>query len=218
MSQSRIIENVAPAHRLNEEVAVSDFNHAAWERARPVQLARYWSGEDAPPERQAEARLLWSDEALWARFVCRQAEPPVLSPTPRTEEKTIGLWDRDVCEIFIAPKVSEPENYYEFEAAPTGEWIDLKIAWKPEQRRTDWRYHSGMTTASRIEEGRVLTVMRVPWEAFGRKPRAGERWRANLTRCVGRDPDRGYVVWQPTRTVEPNFHLPQAFGWLRFDE
>jgi hypothetical protein len=74
-----------------------------------------------------------------------------------------------------------------------------------------------MTAAARIEEGRVMIAMRVPWEAFPRAPQAGERWRANLFRCVGKGDQRGYLAWQPTHTERPNFHVPKAFGTLRFE-
>jgi hypothetical protein len=217
MSEHPTSENIMVAHRASEEIQASDFSHAAWERAQPVHLVRYWSGDDAPTERHAEARLIWSEEALCARFVCRQSEPPVMSSAPQTAEKTVGLWERDVCEIFVAPESSEIEHYFEFEAAPTGEWIDLEIRWKPEARETAWHYHSGMTAAGRIEEERLLIALRVPWEAFGRRPQPGELWRVNLFRCVGSGAERGYLAWQPTHTTQPNFHVPQAFGWLRFD-
>jgi hypothetical protein len=42
----------------------------------------------------------------------------VVSDKPQTEKKTMGLWDRDVCEIFIAPDEHAIERYFEFEAAP----------------------------------------------------------------------------------------------------
>jgi alpha-galactosidase len=153
------------------------------------------------------------------RFVCGQGEPLVTSDAPQTAEKTMGLWERDVCEIFIAPERAEPEHYFEFEVAPTGEWIDLELRWRPEARETDWQYCSGMEAAAKIEKERIIVAMRVPLEAFRREmPRAGDLWRANLFRCVGKGQDRGYLAWQPTHTPQPNFHLPQAFGWLRFDE
>lgn len=212
------MENIISALRVSEEVEASDLFHAEWERAAPCRIVRYWSGEAAPPHRHAEARVLWSEKALCVRFLARQSEPLVTSLTPQTTEKTIGLWERDVCEIFIAPNEREPENYFEFEAAPTGEWIDLRLNWTPQNRQTDWEYRSGMTAAGSIEEGRILIAMRVPWEAFGQRPEGGERWRVNLMRCVGTGADRGYLMWQPTRTPQPNFHVPQAFGWLRFDE
>ncbi|HEX8748807.1 MAG TPA: carbohydrate-binding family 9-like protein [Pyrinomonadaceae bacterium] len=211
-------ENIISVLQASSEIPASNFFHAEWERARRLSLARYWSGEAAPPERHAEARLLWSSEALSVRFTCRQEEPLVISEAPQVVEKTLELWERDVCEIFVAPDKDGPEHYFEFEAAPTGEWIDLEIRYRGEERETDWHYRSGMTAAASIEEGRVLIAMRIPWEAFGRKPLAGEIWRANLFRCVGSGADRGYLAWQPTRTDRPNFHVPRAFGLLRFDE
>ena len=54
-------------------LSVAELDQAEWERARPVRLTRYWSGETAPFARQAEARLLWDERALYARFVCGRA-------------------------------------------------------------------------------------------------------------------------------------------------
>ena len=119
-------------------MSVADFEHEAWGRARPAHIARYWSGEAAPEGRHAEARVVWTDAALVVKFDCRQEEPLVVSTAPNLREKTLGLWDRDVCEIFLAPDAAAPERYFEFEAAPTGEWIDLAIHWRPQGRETDW--------------------------------------------------------------------------------
>ncbi len=190
--------------------------HSFWQRAIPVHVTRYWSGAEAPAGRHAEVRVLWSEESLCVRFACQQTEPLVVNPKPEIKKKTIGLWDRDVCEIFIAPDPNQPDRYFEFEAAPTGEWIDLAIHWKPERRETDWEFHSGMSAAARIEKDRILIVMRIPWDDWIHKPQKGERWRVNLFRCVGEGKSRGYLAWQPTRTPKPNFHVPKSFGWLVF--
>ena len=151
------------------------------------------------------------------RFDCRQDEPPVVSAEPRTDRKTIGLWDRDVCELFITPEREDIRGYFEFEAAPTGEWLDLALRVAPGGRETDWDFSSGMTAAARhLSESEYSVGMRVPWGAFGRRPRARERWRCNLFRCVGADPARGYLAWRPTHTPEPAFHVPEKFGWIEF--
>lgn len=210
------LENIVEAVRAGEEVEVGDFEHAAWGAARPASVARYWSGEEAPVERRAEARLVWTDAALGVRFEYRQAEPFVLSAAPRLDRKTLGLWDRDVCEIFVAPDANAPERYFEFEAAPTGEWLDLAVHLTARGRETDWHFRSGMTAAARVEGERVLIAMRIPWKGLGRVPRAGDRWRVNLFRCVGAGDTRGYVAWQPTHTPEPSFHVPEKFGRIRF--
>jgi hypothetical protein len=200
----------------DEDLRAGEFEHEVWTRARPALIRRLWSGEEATPEQHAEARLAWCDEALVALFRCRQAGPLVVSEAPRLDRKTIGLWDRDVCEIFVAPDASAPERYFEFEAAPTGEWLDLAIHWQADARETDWEYSSGMTTAARVAESEVVIGIRLPWSAFGRRPRSGDDWRCNLFRCAGLHPRLRYLAWLPTHTPEPQFHVPSAFGRLAF--
>ncbi len=213
----QVTEDVIEAVRVSMDVAAADMDHKAWSSARVVQLTRYWSGEEAPAGRHGEARVLWTEAALCVRFVCRQSEPLIVNPTPQTEMKTPGLWERDVCEIFIAPDAAVPERYFEFEAAPTGEWLDLGIHQLPDARETDWEFQSGMAVAARHSADQIMIAMRIPWDAFlGHPPTSGERWRANLFRCVGASEGRGYLAWRPTCTTHPNFHVPKAFGWLIF--
>ncbi len=210
--EDQIIEARHTAIDLN----ATDLKSAEWKNAQGIQIDRYWSGAPAPAGRHAEARILWSTKALHVRFVCHQAEPLVVGEKPQTLNKTMGLWDRDVCEIFIAPDPHVVERYLEFEAAPTGEWLDVAIHWSPQKRQSDWEFHSHMSTAARVENDRVTIAMRIPWNHWIHEPQKGERWRVNLFRCVGKDPNRGYLAWQPTRTPQPNFHVPEVFGWLRF--
>jgi len=210
--QPQIIE----ARYVRMPLDVSDLTSIAWNKAQSVPIDRYWSGEAAPRSRQAEARILWSKTALHVRFICHQDEPLIISDKPQTEKKTMGLWDRDVCEIFIAPDPNVCERYLEFEVAPTGEWLDVAIDLTTGKRQSDWEFNSHMTTAARVEKHYVTLAMRIPWNHWIHEPQKGERWRTNLFRCVGKDPGRGYLSWQATRTPQPNFHVPQAFGWLVF--
>ncbi|MGI8897687.1 MAG: carbohydrate-binding family 9-like protein [Pyrinomonadaceae bacterium] len=214
MSSTATIETFYTAN----DLCAADLDHTDWDRVKAIPLTRYWSGNPAPADRHAEARILWSDESLYVRFACRQMEPLIVSSNPQTKTKTRGLWDRDVCEAFLAPNLEQPNRYFEFEAAPTGEWIDLAVHVKPGQREIEWDFDSGMTTQARIGKGQVIIAMRIPWGARIHKPQPGERWRVNLFRCVGSGKDRGYLAWQPTYTEQPNFHVPEAFGWLVFDE
>ncbi|HEX8494842.1 MAG TPA: carbohydrate-binding family 9-like protein [Pyrinomonadaceae bacterium] len=206
------------AHYTSVQLACTDLDKDEWARASATVISRYWSGAEAPQARQAEARIIWSKDALSVRFVCRQDEPLVMSAAPQVERKTVGLWERDVCEIFVAPDAENPQRYLEFEAAPSGEWLDLAVEYKEAGREADWDFNSGMTVAARIREGFVTIALCVPWAAFGREPHANERWRVNLFRCVGAGASRGYLAWQPTRTTQPNFHVPSAFGWLLFND
>jgi Carbohydrate family 9 binding domain-like len=204
------------AEFIGAPVSVDDFESEVWQRCEPVWIAHLWSGAPAPVERHAEVRLCWSDEALHMRFVCNQHEPLVVSAEPKTDRKTLGLWERDVCEIFVAPNPATPERYFEFEGAPTGEWVDLGILVTTEGRETDWEYQSGMNAAASVSRKEVRIGLAIPWSASIPKPKSGDVWLVNLFRCVGPEaPDR-YLAWRPTHTPEPAFHVPEVFGELRF--
>lgn len=204
------------AQYVNQPLSEGDFENEAWQAAQPITIDHYWSGEPAPASRHAEARIYWSNEALHVRFVGVQKEPLIVAENPRIDQKTLGLWDRDVCEIFLAPDASNPSRYFEFEAAPTGEWIDLGIVVQPDGRETDWDFISGFTTAAKLAGDRLFIGMRIPWSEAIPKPAAGDVWRVNLFRCIGPEAPERYLAWLPTRTPEPNFHVPEVFGTLLF--
>jgi hypothetical protein len=209
--------DILVARHITQPVAETDFDNAIWRECQPVRIEHYWSGELAVARRHAEARVCWSGEGIHVRFVCRQEEPLVVSEQPRTDKKTLGLWDRDVCEIFLAPDPGRPWRYFEFEAAPTGEWVDLGIVVSPSARETDWEFASGFTTAAKLEQDQLVVGMRIPWSDAIPKPEAGDEWRVNVFRCVGPEAPERYLAWRPTRTEEPNFHVPDVFGILHFE-
>jgi alpha-galactosidase len=214
-SQAKMTYKIA---RIEKDFSVQELSHELWQRADEISIEKYWSGEDAPRGRHAKAKILWSPLALYVRFEANQTEPLVVSEKPNLKTKTKGLWDRDVCEIFVAPDKAQKNKYFEFEIAPNGEWIDLKIYQKIGERITDWDYASGMQTAAKIEEDKVFMAIKIQWKAFGKTPQAGDVWVGNLFRCVGAGETRGYLAWSPTETEKPNFHVPEKFGEFEFIE
>jgi hypothetical protein len=198
-----------------EDFEVADLDAPAWSQADQLMIAKYWNGEAAPEGRHSLTRLLWSSEYFYLRFDCRQTEPPFVNAAHQTTEKTMQLWEHDVCELFIAPDARNRRRYFEFEIAPTGEWLDLIVDWMKDEPR-DWEYKSAMEASARIEPDEVTMAMKIPWTAFGKKPEPGDVWLGNLFRCVGEEPDRGYLAWSPTMTKTPQFHVPEKFGEFAF--
>jgi Carbohydrate family 9 binding domain-like len=201
---------------LEKDFSINEFDNENWEKAQEISIEKYWSGENAPAGRWAKARLLWSENALYVRFEAVQTEPLIISEKPNLKTKTHGLWEMDVCEIFVAPERDEPRKYFEFEIAPSGEWIDLAIHQMPERRETDFAYDSGMRSQAVIEKDKIRMAIKIEWKAFGKTPEANDVWRGNLFRCVGAGATRGYLAWQPTGTMQPSFHVPEAFGEFKF--
>jgi hypothetical protein len=203
--------------QIETDFSIDDFYNANWKKAVEISIEKYWSGDDAPIGRYAKARILWTKSALYVRFEANQKEPLIVNKTPEIKSKTVGLWDRDVCEIFVAPDFYKPEKYFEFEIAPTGEWVDLAIEIFPnEKRETHLDYNSGMKSAAKIEKEKILSAIKIGWKAFGKTPKQNDVWKGNLFRCVGAGNTRGYLAWQPTKTAQPNFHAPRAFGEFKF--
>ncbi|MGI8494925.1 MAG: carbohydrate-binding family 9-like protein [Pyrinomonadaceae bacterium] len=213
-----MIEKRIKIARANENFSVNHFDNKNWQAASESIISKYWSGETAPVGRHFKTKILWSETALYVRFEVNQNEPLIVSEKPNLTGKTRGLWDRDVCEIFLAPNRKEPRKYFEFEIAPNGEWIDLGIYQKPDERITDWDYNSGMQSATKIEENKITMAIKVEWKAFGKTPKAGDIWLGNIYRCVGAGKMRGYLAWSPTETKEPAFHVPEKFGEFEFAE
>jgi alpha-galactosidase len=201
---------------ISADFSIAELDNKSWNKASDTLIDKYWSGKPAHAGRYVNARLLWSNNALYVRFEATQTEPLIVSDPPNLATKTKGLWDRDVCEIFIAPDKNNRNKYFEFEIAPNGEWIDLGIEIVSGKRSTDFDYRSGMESATRIEKDKVVMAIKVPFKALGKTPKAGDIWLGNLFRCVGKDPDRGYLAWQPTSTEKPNFHVPEKFGEFEF--
>jgi len=216
VAAQKMTQATAEIRHLTNDFDVTQLDHPEWKRADGIQVSKYWNGETAPVGRRANVRMLWSATSLYVRFEANQGEPLIVSEKPQIAKKTMGLWNRDVVEIFLAPDTKQPRKYFEFEVAPTGEWIDLAIDYTGTERRTDWDFRSGMTSAAKAEKEKVVLTMKIPWTTFGVTPKAGDVWLGNLFRCVGKDPTRGYLTWQPTMTEQPNFHVPDKFGKFEF--
>jgi alpha-galactosidase len=208
-------ESEVVAQRVPGEIALNAADPSkAWASAIPVRFAEDWQGKNPDPGLQTEVRILWTPATIYLRFVCSYHEITVFQDSDRNGRRD-HLWDRDVAEAFLQPKPS-PERYYrEFEVAPNGMWIDLDIA---PSGLADLK--SGLTRSVHMDEPQRLWVaeLAIPIEAVTPKFKPNELWRANFYRVEGRAEPRRYMAWQPTHTPRPNFHVPKAFGTMRFVE
>jgi alpha-galactosidase len=182
-----------------------------WEAAPAVGFSSDWRGENADPSRDTEVRLLWNTKMLFVRFRARFREITVFEdaePSGRRDQ----LWDRDVAEIFLQPDSSRA-GYKEFQVSPNGFWIDLEIA--PGAKR-DLR--SGLWRRVQIDKRQQTWTaeLGIPMASLTPHFDSAATWRVNFYRVEGPCEPRFYSAWQPTNTPKPNFHVPEAFGYLQF--
>jgi alpha-galactosidase len=185
---------------------------AEWQKAEPVTFCSDWQGKNPDPARETQVRVLWSDTTLYLRFECRYRELFVFSdsdPSGRRDQ----LWDRDVAEAFLQPDPSRERYYREFEVSPNGMWIDLDIfPGGLADLKSSLRHSVVLNEKSHTWAAELAIPIKVLTPDFD--PSAV--WRANFYRVEGKTEPRAYLAWQPTGTPEPNFHVPSAFGKLRF--
>jgi cellulose/xylan binding protein with CBM9 domain len=183
-----------------------------WESAAPIAFCADWQGQNPDPGRQTEVKALWSDKTLYLRFQCHYRELNTFTDSDANGRRD-HLWDKDVAEAFLQPDPSRQRYYKEFEVAPNGMWIDLDISPGPLQD-----LKSGLLRSVSLDEKthRWNAELAIPLSALTAQFDPQKVWRANFYRVEGKDEPRSYMAWQPTNTPQPNFHVPPAFGTLRF--
>ncbi len=214
--------NNSACERTSAEILAAPLEHdfalnaaqpdTAWNTARAVSFCSDWQGKNPDPERETRVQALWTPQTLYLRFECRYREIhvfPDFDPNGRRDQ----LWDRDVAEAFLQPDPSVPNAYKEFEVSPNGLWIDLDISpgAKPDLK-------SGMKRSVWLDERARVWVAEIAIPMKSLTPRFDPHavWRVNFFRVEGKEEPRGYYAWQPTRTPKPNFHVPSAFGRMKF--
>lgn len=212
----------APCAMTSSEIVAShvvreislDAEHPApeWGRARPVTFCSDWQGKNPDEQRQTEVRVLWSSQTLYLRFECRYRELYLFEDSDSSGRRD-HLWDRDVAEAFLQPDPERALYYREFEVSPNGMWIDLDIF---PGGLADLK--SGMKTSVFLDEkqNRWAAELAIPLKALTQNFDPKAVWRANFYRVEGKKEPRAYLAWRPTGTPQPNFHVPAAFGKLRF--
>lgn len=206
---------LAVAQRINREIGLDAANPAReWNSAIPVAFSSDWQGQNSDRQRETAVRLLWTQPTLYLRFDCRYRQIHVFSDSERSGRRD-HLWDRDVAEAFLQPDPSQPRFYKEFEVSPNGMWIDLDIF---PGGLADLK--SGLRRSVVLDERQKLWAaeLAIPMKALTRQFDPAKLWRANFYRVEGNREPRAYLAWQATQSPQPNFHVPEKFGFLKFSE
>ena len=185
---------------------------AVWKSALPARVEYGSSKSDPRPELATTVRVLYSDQFLYFGWECPFTKLTVFD-NPTVERERLGLWDRDVVEVFVGSDGKNINAYAEYEVAPTNERLDLILDLPKRNFAWDGRAQSAVKVD---KQRKVYTVeWRMPLEVLSTvKPAPGTRWRLNLYRCD--KANNGYLAWSPTLTN--TFHTPEKFGVLEFGE
>ncbi len=191
-----------------------------WKHSSTQSMSKDCTRKVDYPHLTTAIHAFWTDQDLYLLFECPYTDLNLFLPADNSK-KRVGLWDKDVVEMFLGDDWTNIRHYREFEIAPTADWIDLAIDLDHESYDHNWR--SGWETKARIDESKKIwyAAARIPLSAVSSKQvEAGTKWRANLYRIegLGADPQRHFLCWQPTCVQKRDAnHVPEHFGTLTFE-
>ena len=204
---------VAKAARITDDFEFDgELNEPAWQKATPVSVEYGSLKYDARPELATQVRILYSEKFLYFGWECPFTKLTVFD-TPSPERERLGLWERDVVEVFVGSDAKNIKRYAEYEVAPTNERLDVLL--NLPDKSFDWDGR-GQSAVKVDKKRKVWTVeWRMPLELLaGDKPTPGTRWRLNLYRCDRAN--NAFLAWNPV--LKGSFHTPEKFGVLEFTE
>lgn len=209
-------------YRVSSRIKIDGrLDERAWREAPPAGDFHFnwWqSGE----KEQTEVRLLWDDKYLYAGYFCRDKH---ISAKVTERHGPVSL--DDCVELFISPNPARVRNYYGLEINAIGTMLGSRksddgktlVRWVPDGLLYRTSFHGLAAKQDAPSDDHWILEMAVPWASFSADaahtpPRDGDRWRLNLNRSGGVTNPQ-YSTWSPVSTPAPNFHVPEAFGWVR---
>ena len=203
-----------------------NWNKAAYEKIKPLVVSQHM-GEEPEHRPNVLAKLAWDDDSLYlifrvedryVRAVAKKYQDPVCS---------------DSCvEFFFTPGFNIGFSYFNIEVNCGGTML---FRWNPEGKKAipvalkDGDKveiaHSlskivepeiGEPTAWIIEYRLPLAIVRKYCPAAS-QPAPGVIWKANFYKCADATSHPHWLTWSFVDHPTPRFHLPQHFGFLKFE-
>lgn len=194
----------------------------AWRQAPAASAFHFnwWTGGE---KEQTVAKLLWDDENLYVGFYCHDKH---IAAEVVERHGPVSL--DDSVEVFLSPNPGKIHNYYGFEMNVIGtmlnfiraDWYKGPFNWEPDGVRLRTSFSGLRVKDDAANDNHWILEVAIPLKNFEKDaahipPREGDTWRLNLNRAGGKT-NAQYSTWSPVKTEKPNFHVPEAFGWVRF--
>lgn len=191
-----------------------DLSKLEWQFAEKVGLVDTVSGE--APRQPTTVCLAWSNRYLYAGFECRDT---YINATYRGFNDL--LYEEEVVEVFIDDN-RDLKTYLEFEVNPLNALLHYGIHNNLRGQiitfaRTERKIKTAVTREEQIWRAEIAIPFTEFLTAANEPPKPGDAWRINLYR-IDRPAGGGveYSAWSPTG--EANFHIPERFGEIIFEE
>lgn len=187
---------------------------ARWELLEGISLVDVATAEKVLEETIVKA--CWDEEYLYLRYECDDSH--MVSPFNKHDDP---LYEHDVVEVFIS-EAEDAKQYAEIVVSPNNivydAWVNHHDDGNPLAflLHTDWDAED-LETSVEAGNGRRIYTLRIPFINFQTPPEPGVQWRINFFR-IDEEPSgrQHFQAWSPTGLI--NYHVPEKFGWIVFEE
>ena len=203
------------------------WDEAPWRDANKFELTSHIRErpEHFPP---TYAKLLYNDQALHVYF---QVEDRYIRAVAENYHDPVC---RDSCaEFFFMPGEDLTQGYFNVEINCTGVLLMYHQTGMDQNRiEIDIADCATLKIWSSLPDGKIDPELPGPatWEikyalpydmlrkyAPLTQPKPGAIWRGNFYKCADDTSHPHWISWAPIDHPNPNFHLPEFFGTIRFD-
>lgn len=196
---------------------------AAWRAAKPVPFIFPWP-EQTGEKQKTTVRLTWDSDNLYVAYECEDSD--IIAVQTERDDPT---YKDDAVELFIAPPGLK-NLYVGLEMNARAVLYDYVYVF-PQRLLKNYDLR-GVQLATSIngtlnvtgdhDQGWTLELA-IPWRSFSDLaddpvPKVGDRWRANMNRWDGTEPNRRLSQWSDSGMLKPDPHNPDRFGYLLFVE
>ena len=199
-------------------------DETAWKKARAADAFQFPWWKDGRQE-QTTAKLLWDDDNLYVSFRCDDAH----AWAEHTERDSAVYLD-DCVEVFTAPDIVRPFNYFNIEMNVRRAFLDQHHPDGPGKTKTNWNAE-GVRIATSVDgtinddsdkDQSWMLEAAIPFANFAfvaqhTPPHPGDVWRMNLNRLGGKTNPQ-FSQWSPSGTPHPQYHAPEYFGRVMFSD
>lgn len=204
----------------------ADWNKAAWKEIAPL-VIEYYMGEEPDHQPKVQAKLAYDHDFIYV--IWRVEDQYVLARRTRNEQ---DVW-RDSCvEFFFTPnRDAEDRSFFNLETNCGGmKLFNAHVAGDKVETFTAADFASIVTASSLKTPIDPEIALPTTWtleykipvtlaEKFAKteRPKPGAVWRANFYKCADESSHPHWLTWSPVTHAQPQFHLPEYFGILKFE-
>lgn len=202
-----------------------NWDKAQWKKIETIKIENYM-GIVSPFKPTVEAKMMYDNENVYMIF--RVKDKFVKS----TVTKINGCVSCDSCvEFFFSPDKNEPLKYFNLEINAGGTPL-MQYVTEPRKKHINLEpelveqveiAHSLPSVVDpEITEPTTWTIeYRLPLSILRKhsnlsNPAPGVTWKANFYKTGSKTSNPNYITWNVVDNPQPNFHLPQFFGTIKF--